>query len=286
MTDVKALPNSLCRRILSHLGLPADAPPDMATLQSLITRYTRTVPWESASRIMRRATYADSADCALLGVAFWESHFAHGTGGTCYESNYAFFGLLRRLGYTGYLTINDMGAAIGCHSAIALLLDDQKFLVDVGFPLYTFVPIDSDKETSASCPRMEYSLSPEGDNAYLLRRESGARDHSFTLRDQPVSDADYRAIAIHDYRHDGGQFLNEIVIQKVVDERLWRFHSDVQPLCLQEFVDGERIDYQLGGEPAAELAANFGIAREALAAAMAALGQPPVANPLPGQSDV
>ena len=61
---------------------------------------------------------------------------ALGTGGTCYESNYSFFGLLRRLGYTGYLTLNDIGGAVGCHSAIVILLGGQKYLVDVGFPVH------------------------------------------------------------------------------------------------------------------------------------------------------
>lgn len=108
LTDTPSLPAALCDQILSRFELPADPPADLATLQQLVTCYTRTVPWESASRIMRRARLAESADCVLLGEAFWESHFTRGTGGACYESNYAFFGLLRWLGFDGYLTINDM----------------------------------------------------------------------------------------------------------------------------------------------------------------------------------
>jgi len=271
MTETKPLPPSLCRRILSHFGMIAQPPRTLETLQQLVTRYTRMVAWESASRILRRARQAESVDCVLLGEGFWYSHFARGTGGTCYESNYAFFGLLRWLGYDGYLTINDMGAAIGCHSAIVVLLDGRKILVDVGFPVYVILPLNADREARAECPLMDYSLSPQGGNRYLLRRESLARAHSFTLRDEPVTDADYRAIAIHDYRPDGGQFLNEIVIQKVVDEQLWRFHSDVQPWCTQEFVDGQRREHVIDDDPAAALAQKFGIAREVLAVAMAAL---------------
>ena len=67
------------------------------------------MPWESASRIVRRARHARPRRLRLAGRGLLGSHFALGTGGTCYESNYAFFGLLRRLGYDGYLTINDMG---------------------------------------------------------------------------------------------------------------------------------------------------------------------------------
>lgn len=269
------LPISLCQRILKQFGIDSNPPPTLETLQDLVASYTRRLPWESASRIVRRARYSEPADYALLGEAFWESHFAAGAGGTCYESNYAFFGLLLRLGYEGYLTINDMGASIGCHSAIVVLLDGRKFLVDVGFPLYTVIPIDEAQETRAECPVMKYRLSPQGGKRYLLQRQSLARVHGFTLHDAPVADADYRAIAIHDYRHDGGQFLNEVVIHKVVGEQLWRFHSDVRPYCLQQFVNGERRDHRIGDDPAAELAQKFGIARDLLAEAIAVVEHKP-----------
>lgn len=269
--DTPALSPSLCQRILRHFGLPIDPPADRSTLFQLVERYTRTVPWESASRIARRARHESAADCAVLGAAFWESHFEAGSGGTCYESNYAFWGLLRRLGYIGYLTLNDMGEHVGCHSAIVVRLDGRKWLVDVGFPLYTCLPICADQETRAECPIMTYRLVPQGGDSYLLQRESHPRVHSFTLRDEPVADFNYRAAAIHDYRHDGGQFLNEVVIHKVVAEQLWRFHSDVLPLCLQEFVNGERRDQELGEDPAAELAAKFSMSRELVAEAMRAL---------------
>ena len=268
MNDTAPISTLLSQRILRHFDLPANSLPNLDTLRQLVERYTRTVPWESASRIVRRASQAKSADCILLGEAFWESHFARGAGGTCYESNYAFFGLLRRLGYEGYLTINDIGGAVGCHSAIVVLLEECKYLVDVGFPLYVLVPIHADRETSATCPIMNYRLIHHSDNQYQLRRELGERVHGFLLHDEPVADGDYRAIGIHDYRPDGGQFLNEIVIHRVVDEQLWRFHSDERPFCLQQFVDKERRDHLLGVDVAGHVATKFGMSRDILAEAM------------------
>lgn len=269
--DTQALPAPLCQRILRHFGLPPDPPPNLETLRQLVARYTRTVPWESASRIARRARHAASADCILLGEAFWESHFALGTGGTCYESNYAFFGLLRQLGYSGYLTINDIGGAVGCHSAIVVLFDRRKYLVDVGFPLYNIIAINPDQATRAECPIMNYKVLPQGANRYQLLREHHPRVHSFLLHDEPVADAEYRAIGISDYRHDGGQFLNEIVIQKVVNEQLWRFHSDERPFRTQQFVAGERQDHILAGDIATGVAQRFHIDRAVVAEALAIL---------------
>ncbi len=271
MASTAPLSAELTRRILQYFGIPVASPPNLATLRQLLNCYTRSVPWESASRIVRRARYPEAADCAILGMEFWQGHFELGAGGTCYESNHAFFALLLRLGYEGYLTINDMGASIGCHSAIVLFLDGAKILVDVGLPLHAVLPLHADKTTTVDSAFLRYTVEPKDGDRYLIGRQPHPRSQAFQLIDTPVADADYRAIALHDYRHDGGQFLNEIVISKVVDEQLWRFNSDVKPFCLQQFVAGERVDHPLSDDPATELSANFGISHDVVAEAMTIL---------------
>ena len=271
MSETPAIPPELSKRILRHFGLPANLSPNLHALRQLVERYTATVPWESASRIVRRAEHARSDECILLGEAFWESHFAQGTGGTCYESNYAFFGLLRRLGYEGYLTINDIGGAAGCHSAIVIRLDGNSYLVDVGYPVYVVLPIRADEETRADSLIMDFSLAPMGGDSYQLKQELRDRVAGFTLHNTPVCDADYRAIAIHDYRHDGGQFLDVIKIHMVVDGQLWRFNSDERPRRLQQFIAGQRHDHWLGADAAGEAGAKFGLARDVVADALSIL---------------
>ncbi len=271
MTETAALSSVLCRRILRHFALPANSPPNLDTLRQLLARYTRTVPWESASRTARRAHHEAAADCALLGADFWASHFESGTGGTCYESNYAFFALLRSMSFEGYLTINDMGSAIGCHSAIVIIIGRQKYLVDVGYPIHAVLPLNDSEKLFLRSAIMDYTIEPLGHNRYAVWREIQPRVSAFQLNDAPVSQADYRATALYDYRHDGGQFLDEIVIHKALDEQLWRFNGDERPWRIQQFVDGERRDHLLGGDPAAELSEKFGIARDLVAEAMRAL---------------
>ncbi|HRF95512.1 MAG TPA: hypothetical protein PLZ51_09970, partial [Aggregatilineales bacterium] len=65
-------------------------PPSLAGIDALLGAYTRTVPWESISRIARKATSARLEDAPLMPSNFWASAISYGTGGTCYESNYAF----------------------------------------------------------------------------------------------------------------------------------------------------------------------------------------------------
>lgn len=71
-----------------------------------------------------------------MSEEFWSDALQHGFGGTCYESSLAFYGLLDALGYEGYLTVNDMGDSRGCHAAIVLLLNGQKYLVDITIPIH------------------------------------------------------------------------------------------------------------------------------------------------------
>ncbi len=53
---------ALTRDVLVHLGVaPAALTTDL--LDELMTAYTRVVPWESASRIARRAETAAIGDC-------------------------------------------------------------------------------------------------------------------------------------------------------------------------------------------------------------------------------
>ncbi|MCY4020328.1 MAG: arylamine N-acetyltransferase [Chloroflexi bacterium] len=272
MTTSPPLDGALAARILQRFGLPDRPLATEGTLRHLLDRYTRIVPWESASRIVRRAKYESQDDCPVFAESFWDSALERGTGGTCYESNYAFFSLLRRLGYDGYLTINDMGTSIGCHSAIIIWLDGRKHLVDVGLPLYAVLPLPERETKAVESPFFRYEVAAAEENRYTIWRRPHPQEQAFTLVDEAVSDVDYRAITIHDYRHDGGQFLNEIVINKVIDDLLWRFNSDDRPWHLQVFVDGQRQNHYLEGDVAGQLAARFEMDRDIVARAMRALG--------------
>lgn len=273
MTASPPLDGALAARILQRFGMPDRLQATEGTLRHLLDRYTRIVPWESASRIVRRAKYESRDDCPVFAESFWESALERGTGGTCYESNYAFFSLLLRLGYDGYLTINDMGTSIGCHSAIIIWLEGRKYLVDVGFPLHVVLPLPEREMLRVESQFFHYRIIAGEANRYTIRRRPHPRDYVFTLVDEPVADADYRAITIHDYRHDGGQFLNEIVIRKVIDDQLWRFNSDDRPWHLQVFVDGERQNRYLDSDAAGQLASTFDMEHEIVACALGAVGQ-------------
>jgi hypothetical protein len=244
-------------KILQHLGVKP-ATPTLPHLEALVSAYVRTVPWETAFRIVKRARTADTAVCPRWPEEFWTDNLERGGGGTCFESNYAFFSLLVTLGFAGYLTINNMGDSIGCHTAIILRLNGQKWLVDAGFPLYAPLPVSTRGVMHRVTPFMNYTVRPDGPDIYQIEHHPHPKPIAFTLIDRPVADAAYRAATTADYGTDGF-FLDRIVINKVVGEQTWRFNSDEKPWQLNLFVDGVRTNTALNGDVATAVARHFGL---------------------------
>ncbi|MHB8646065.1 MAG: arylamine N-acetyltransferase [Thermomicrobiales bacterium] len=246
----------LTQEVLAHLGVAAAAP-SPALLDALVTAYTRVVPWESASRIARRAEMAETADCPRWPEEFWRQTFRQGTGGTCFESNYAFFSLLRALGYDGYLTINNMGAEVGCHTAIIILLDGARGLVDVGMPIYLPLPFGPQSAEPRRTPFHTYTVRPDGPDVYQVERAPHPNPNCFTLFDRPIPDATYRAALREDYEPTG-YFNDRVIVTKVIGEEIWRFNGIVPPL-MESFVYGGRADQSLDRDYAAAIEDRFGI---------------------------
>lgn len=250
--------------ILNHLGIARPSQPDLAALHTLIAAYTRRVPWETASRIAKRARTTDTADCPRFPDEFWSDAAQYGTGGTCFESNYAFFTLLQALGFEGYLTVNDMGETCGCHTAIVLNLAGEQWIADVGIPLYAPVPIGGSTET----PYHTYAAQPVGGNRYEITRDRHPRPYIFTLINTPVSEADYRAATTNDYG-DNGLFLDRVIITRLVDDVIWRFAPIEGEYLLESFPNGERTIHPLRGNTAEILASVFDMSAEVIRAALA-----------------
>ena len=256
MSKFRLLPN-LIPTITDYLDVKIDAP-TISLLNTLVSAYARTVPWESASRIAKRAQTESTADCPRWPDEFWTDAIERGTGGTCFESNYAFFGLLQAIGYGGYLTINNMGASVGCHTAIVLLMDDQKWLVDAGMPIYVPLEICPTKPIQHTSPFHTYTVQPDGENIYQIERTHHPKPNMFTLHDTPVPDKAYRAATTADYEPDG-HFLDRVIINKVVDDVQWRFCSSDMPLHLESYPNGKPIHHPLHGDIAQKVGDHFGM---------------------------
>ncbi len=258
MAFLPPLPVTLADAVLRHLDVP-DPRHDRSWLDALVQRYGERVPWESASRIARAAT-RPSAERPLLPEAFWERTLSDGTGGTCFESNAALSALLATLQFDGALTINDMDDTRGCHTALVVRVRDERLLVDVGYPVYAALPLES-RTTSRETPWFRYLAIPSGKGRFRLENHPHPSPYLFDLVDEPVSPDAYVDALRADYA-PGGLFLDRIVVRRIVDGDVWRFDSQATPWHLECFRDGRRVDHPLPADPAgaaAHIAAHFGL---------------------------
>jgi len=251
--------------ILAHLGLERRHA-DLNFLNALTAAYARKVPWETASRIVRRAVTYNVEECPRWPDLFWNDAIQLGTGGTCFESNYAFFAVLRALGFDGYLTINNMSQTVGCHTAIVIYLDNQPHIVDTGLPIHAALPFMRQASTETQTALATYRVHPVGDNLYDVVRLPHPKPVAYTLVDAPVSDAVYRMATIRDYGHSG-LFLDRLIISKIVSEQQCRFASSTVPYHLEYFHNGVREDVPMTNDPTNELHAQFNINVDILSAA-------------------
>jgi arylamine N-acetyltransferase len=262
------LSDTLADNILEFLGCPTGEP-TVRRLNRLIHTYIRKVPWESVFRIVKRHTTAATAHCPRWPEEFWYDALTYGGGGTCFETNLAFFCLLRSLGYQGYLTINDMGDQRACHATIILIIQGRKYIVDGGIPIHRALPFDPNIVTRRYTAFHTYTVRPDGTNLYQVERSHHPKRNIYTLIDRPINDEAYQTAVEQDYE-DTGYFLDRVIIVKVIDDKLWRFNSMEQPYTLEGFDRTGKQEFVLSPSTLVRcLAEHFSMPEERIAAALA-----------------
>jgi arylamine N-acetyltransferase len=229
----------MTEHILQHLKLKR-SPPTLEYLQELITAYCTCVPWESVSKIIKGNLCEKDIDCLRLEHEFWTSAFEYGTGGTCYESNWAFFCFLQQLGYGGYLTINKIIDKSSVHSAIVILIGDKKYIVDIGYPTYAPIPFIEEAVTVSVNSLFTYRCTPASTKEYIIENFPHPRPYLYHFTDIPVTPENYLEIARADYGEDG-LFSNRIVIRKLIDQVPTRFDSEDIPYNIHILNNGEKL---------------------------------------------
>jgi hypothetical protein len=242
--------------ILAYLQCPPE-PAGIRPLNRLIGAYVRRVPWESVFRIAKSTATTIVSQRPRWPDEFWNDALQSGGGGTCFESNYAFFWLLQQLGYTGYLTVNDMGEQRGCHAAIILHLHGWKYLADVGIPLLVALPIEPSRVTRRATWLHTYTIRPDGADRYQVLRSRHPKPNIYTLLDRPVSEPAYRKVVEQDYG-ETGYFLDQVILVKIIGDRLWRFSTTELPYRMEWFSGVDRGEVQIQpGRAAKTLAERF-----------------------------
>jgi arylamine N-acetyltransferase len=230
--------------VLDFLEVEHEAP-SRSYLTRLQHAYKTHVPWETASRVVRSADVEMLEDRPRRPAEFWQLAIAEGTGGTCFESDYALWSLLDALGFDAQLHVNDMPQHGGVqhHAALSVAIDGQRYLADVGMGLELVAPIPllASGRANVGAPTFRNELRRTASNRWRLEVH-GDRDRLrlepglvYEFVDRPWGAAAYDAHVVRDYGPHG-LFLDAVRVTRTnPDGTIIRFSP---PSTLLRF-DGE-----------------------------------------------
>jgi arylamine N-acetyltransferase len=242
-----------------------------AYLQELIIAYCSNIPWENLSKIIKKNAYINPVNCLRLADEFWTSAILYGTGGTCYESNWAFFCFLQHLGFEGYLTINKIMDKSSVHSAIIIKLNNKKYIVDIGYPIYAPIPITEGAITSINTHQITYRSTYIAPNEYIIENFPHPKPYLYHLTDIPVTTNDYLNIARLDYG-EKELFADSIIIRKIINKLPTRFNSEDIPYNIHTLQNGSKLKTLINEENLIpSLAKHFNVAIEIITKAFSLL---------------
>ena len=208
--------------ILAALGLTKRSP-DLRFLADLFEAFNRTVPFESASKIVRNAERDTLAEKPRTPDVFWRDHEELGAGGTCFARTAAFAGLTEDLGFSPVRILASI-AAPESHAALLYGMEGRTWLVDPGYPLAEIRPLESGPFDSAfgSC------VLEVGSERAILRFETGPeRGRLIDYGLLPVPEDRFREAWERTFSTPS-LFLGGVVLRRRVDDRVLRwFRAEV-----------------------------------------------------------
>lgn len=212
--------------VLAYLNVGLGSP-SLPFLNEILTGWSCHIPWESVSRIARHRAPGTPESYACAPDVFFENAIRYGTGGTCFESNFALRALLDALGFDCALAFCDMEGEIeNPHCALTVRLDDRLYLADVGYPIRLALPLDPAEKTQVDTGIYIYYAEPVGACRWAITRKSGSfLQNNFILKGEAVDADTFWARLLRDHEPDGC-FLDMLIIAKTFPTYSLRYSED------------------------------------------------------------
>jgi N-hydroxyarylamine O-acetyltransferase len=194
--------------------------PTLETLQGLHFAHATHIPFENLDVLLRRPIRLDLE-------SLWAKLVTGGRGGYCFEQNALFAAVLEAAGFrlTRLAARVRAGSAAlrpRSHMLLAVDVDGQKWLADVGFGAEVFLhPIPLTPGLVAPQFSWKYRVNTEGDVFVLqsLRPEGWLDLYAFTLEEQhPV---DYEVSNYFTSTHPESIFLKILIAQRPGPDKRW-----------------------------------------------------------------
>jgi N-acetyltransferase len=250
--------------VLESLDL-SRAEPGIGLLRALFSRFNARIPFETASKIVRDESVAETREKPRAPEVFWREHLESGAGGTCFARVAAFAALLEALGFSARKILGRVAEDFD-HAALIVDLPGRSWLCDVGFPLPALLPAAAgEMETPLGLLRVSLSAGSLGVD--LGGVPEGPRRVELFLAE--VSEAEFAGHWRRTFR-SGAHFLGAVYMRRELEGRVLSFsRGEVRVDDLHS-----RLTVPLAASRPARLAELFGVDAGLLARAFDRTGDP------------
>ena len=216
--------NKIFGKYLNLLGITLSKP-CLEDLNKIVFAHMTIIPFENLSKLYYFKTLGQKGipELSIYLDGIKRYHF----GGTCYSNNYNLNQLLRFLGYDVTFCGADMNKP-DVHIANLVKIEGKEFIVDAGYAAPFLMPLPRFLDIDFKIPfgKDEYVLSPM-DNSGCSQMSffmEGVKKHGYLLKPAPRA-IDYFHEAINNSYHDGGTFMDSILLVRFGDGYSIRLHN-------------------------------------------------------------
>lgn len=203
---------------LERLGFKGKPKMDLSTLKKLHVSHLYKIPFENLD-------IHNNKQIILNIERFLKKVIINRRGGFCYELNGSFKWLLEQIGFNSYfiscsvfLKEKSRFSEYFSHIAIIVLINGEKWLVDVGFGHSFIAPLKIQFEETVSEKGINYNFVKESDEIVLYRREKGSPNEAmYKFRDIAYNLSDFLQMCIYHQKSPDSSFTQSKVCSILTD---------------------------------------------------------------------
>ena len=199
-------------KYLLRIGIKGiDISPTKEHLRLMQRQHLLNIPFENLDIHWKRKIVLDEA-------LFAKKIIDSGRGGFCYELNGLFYSLLDELGFNSKILSARVSNGKGGfgeeydHLAILTQIDDEEFLVDVGFGDFTAEPLKFEIDLEQEDPNGIFMIRKQGEGYFeVVKKADGAWNSEYMFKNLERDLAEFTEMCVHNQTSPESHFTTGIV---------------------------------------------------------------------------
>ena len=242
--------------------------PDLSLLRELLVKFSY-LPYENATKIIKVGEDKNLYDNFRFPFEMVVDYGKFGSGGTCFSLVYLFKSLLDECKFDSRLVLADRTYGNDTHSAILVYMDDDIYLADPGYLIFTPIKLSREIAVIHSTGIYNIYIEPEeGGRAFLVYSlfPDGNKKFRYKIKNEAIERDTYLEAWKNSFEFE---MMNSLVITKATNEE----HLYIRNNFFQHKFSGSKIKKHISTDELIQYTSKAGISEEIIRKALTLLGR-------------